>query len=558
MSLFSMPIRIKSTQRLGHIAFVFTKHGLGFFINQLKLDKHIPLASKLKKKTPKKVDISLGKRLVAIFEELGPTFIKFGQMLSSRPDLIPPDLLEDLKALQDKVRPFPLDEVHRIIKKELGKETDKIFEYFSEEPLASGSIAQTHLARTKDARDVIVKIKRPSIDEIIRLDIYILYRIAESIEKHIPELTIYRPTQIVEEFEQTITKELDLLNEATITDKICQLFKDRPDIIIPSVRWEFTTKNIITMSYIKGIKIYDALKEYKVDRIKIAQLLIDAFMEQSLKLGIFHADPHPGNILIIPPDRIALVDFGMAGTLDKKRINELVMILISGYYKEMNVLVSILEDMDAIDETTDKELLKRDILALINKYQMLPIKYLDFQEIFSQMAALARKHKLKLPRDLVMVAKSLISIAGTAYLLAPQLNLTSVVRPHIQKAIINTLSKENIKRQIAESSWIAANIIKNLPLDIKALTKKAIKGEFTTRFESIQLEELTKEIDKSSNRLSFAIIIASIIIGSSIIFHAKVGPVWNNMPLLGLTGYLIAAVMGLWLAVAILRSGKLG
>ncbi len=565
MSIFTVPIRIRSTQRLGQIAIVFTRHGLGHFIARLRLRRYLPFFDKflLRRRpipTESPEEISLGKRLVAIFEELGPTFIKFGQLLSSRPDLIPPDILEDLRKLQDKVAPFPVEQVYEIIKEEFGAEVGDLFDEFEETPIASGSIAQTHLARTKNGRKVVIKVRRPGIEEIVKLDMYILHRLAESVEKHIPELRNYRPKQIVEEFQQSINRELDMLNEATVTDKICSYFTNEPNILVPSVIWKLTSKRIFTMTYVNGLEFYDAIRDKTIvlDRSKLARLLIDCFMRQFLDLGLFHADPHPGNIFIIPPDKIGLVDFGMAGQLDRRRMISLIMLLTAGYYRQMDMVVDILDDMNAISPQTDTELLKRDISALLNKYQHLPLKYLNFQKVFTESTALARRHRVVLPRDLVLVGKSIVSIGGAALLLDPDLNPAEVAKPQVQSALVGLLNRNQLSREFIEAFWHSGLLIKNLPRSLRKIIRKTLRGELSVQFASDQLGQLAQELDRSSNRLSFSVIIAAIIVGSSIIFHARVGPVWHDMPILGLTGYLVAGIMGFWLVIAILRSGKLG
>ena len=501
----------------------------------------------------------IGQRLVAICEELGPTFVKLGQLLSSRPDLLPADIIEDLQQLQDKVAPFPTQQAHKIIEEELGQPVDKLFSEFSEQPLASGSIAQTYRAKTRNGRDVVIKIRRPFIEHIIKLDMHLLEKLAESIEYHIPELRIYKPRMIVDEFNQSINRELDLLNEATVTDRICRFFTGNPNIIIPSVEWSLTTNRVLTITYIKGLEFNEAIANGQVDldKPKIARQLIRCFMQQFLELGLFHADPHPGNILIIPPDRLALIDFGMAGQLDVQRCTALIMMLTAGNYRQMDLVMDILNDMNALSEDTDIELLKRDITALIDKYQALPLKYMDFQTIFTELISLTRKHHIVLPKDLVLVGKALVSIGGAALILDPNMNPVEVIRPEVSAAVTRLFSRENVSREIILSVWHSSMLLKDMPKQIRELTRKTLRGQLKIQFDTPQVEGLTRELDRSSNRLSFAIVIGSIIIGSSLIFHAKIGPLWAGMPVLGLTGFIVAGIMGLSLAIAVLKSGKL-
>ena len=564
MSILSVPLTIRSTQRLGQIAIVFTRHGFGHFIARIRLKRYIPLFDRImsrKQKIPAEhpKQMRIGQRLVAICEELGPTFVKLGQLLSSRPDLLPPDIIEDLQQLQDKVAPFPTHQAHKIIEEEFGKPVTKLFSEFGPEPLASGSIAQTYRAKTKDGRDVVVKIRRPFIEHIIKLDMHLLEKLAESIEHHVPELRIYKPVMIIEEFNQSITRELDLLNEATVTDRICTFFADNPNVTIPSVIWPLTTNRVLTMTYVKGLEFNYAMNnpEIHINKPVIAKELIRCFMKQFLELGLFHADPHPGNILIIPPDRFALIDFGMAGQFDVNRCTSLIMMLLAGNYRQMDLVMDILYDMNAIGLDTDVELLKRDIITMIDKYQALPLKFMDFRTIFFEVLSLTRKHHIVLPRDFVLVGKSLVAIGGAALMLDPNMNPVEIIRPEVRRAVARLFSRENVSREMILSVWHSSLLIKDMPKQIREFTRKTLRGQMRFQFDTPQVDQLTRELDRSSNRMSFAIIIASIIIGSSLIFHAKVGPFWAGMPVLGLTGFLVAGIMGLSLVIAILKSGKM-
>lgn len=563
MSILSVPMTIRSTQRLGQIAVTLTRHGFGHLVTRLRLGRYLPWPGKFfrRRATPerKHAGKTVGRRIVAICEELGPTFVKLGQLLSSRPDVIPPDVLEDMKALQDHVAAFPSDQAYEIIEKELDRPVDALFQEFDPVPLASGSIAQTYRATTKDGRKVVVKVRRPGIEQIIKRDMHLLARLAENIERHIPEWRKYRPRTIVDEFGLSINKEMDLLNEATVTERVHGFFADDPSVVTPAVCWNLTSHAVLTLTFVHGRSFHEALADpqLSLNRGKLARVLIDAFMRQYLVLGVFNADPHPGNLFIIPPDRIGIVDFGMEGQIDKKRVAEFVMLLTACSYRQMDLAMDILVMMNAITPATDVDLLKRDLAALLDKYQVLPLKHMNFQIVFGEISDLARENEVNLPRDFVMLGKSLVNVGGVALMLDPNLNPTEVVRARVRDATVRLFGKENVTRETALALWHGGLLLKDLPRTLRELSRKALRGELRVHLEHESMERLITELDRSSNRISFAMIIAGITVGASLIFHARLGPTWYDMPILGLTGFVVAGIMGLGLVIAIIRSGKL-
>jgi len=561
MSILSVPVTIRSTQRLGQITIVLIRNGFGALVRRLKLRRYIPWSGLfLTKKPPVPgLEPSLGKRMVSTFEELGPIFVKFGQLLSSRPDILPPDLLEDLKQLQDRVTPFPTDQARQIIRQEFKRDVNELFAEFDPVPLASGSIAQTYRAKTHDGRQVVVKVRRPNIENIAKLDMHLMRWGARKIEHMIPELRIHRPVEIADEFAQTLAREMDFLNEASITDRIHQFFANDPHLVVPSVCWALTTSRVLTLTYITGRNFNEVLTDptIQLDRPMLARVLIETFMRQVLELGVFHADPHPGNFIIIPPDRIGLVDFGMAGQLDRNRNTAFILFLTAGHYRYMDIVIDILNDFNALSPATDVELLKRDLGALLDKWSGLPLKHLNLHTVFNEITALARDHQVVLPRDFLLIGKSLVVIGGTASFLDASLNPLSIIAEKVRDALVKVFGRDYLKRETILTAWHSGLLIKEAPHQIREISRKLIRGQLRFQLEVDLMDNLIHEVDHASNRLSFAMIIAAIIIGSSLIFHSGIGPNRYGIPILGLTGYIVAGIMGLWLAIAIIRSGKL-
>jgi len=563
MSIFSVPRTLRGTQRLGQIAVTLMRHGFGPYVRRIKLRRYVPWSGLFRARPASppagEPEPTLGKRIAASFEELGPIFVKLGQLLSSRPDIVPPDIAEELRALQDRVAPFPTDQAYEIIRQDLKAPVTELFREFNSVPLASGSIAQTYLATTFSGEQVVVKVRRPNIEHLARMDLDLLRWGATGIEKHIPELHFHRAEEIVDEFDQTICREMDFLNEAAITDRIHQFFGADPNIVIPKVYWNLTSSRVLTLTCITGRHFHEVLGDSTVEleKPKLARVLIETFMRQVLELGVFHADPHPGNFIIIPPDRIGLVDFGMAGQLDRHRNAAFVMLLTAGHYRYMDIVMDLLADMNAMGPDTDVEILKRDLATLLDKWDALPLKLINVHSIFNEIAALARKHHVILPRDFVLVGKSLAVIGGTAFLLDPSLSATRVIADKVRDALGKFFGREYLTRESILALWHGGSLVRDLPHQIREFNRRLLRGQIKTQLEVHQMDSLIRELDRSSNRLSFGLIIAAIIIGSSLIVNSRVGPNWYGIPFLGLIGYLLAAIMGLWLVIAIIRSGKL-
>ena len=562
MSIFTVPKRIRGTQRVGQIVSAMIRHGFSPWVSTLRLRQHLPWRGKVFRHREKPEEFhpkTRGQRLVAFCEELGPTFVKLGQMLSSRPDILPADIAEDLRALEDRVSAFPTEQAFKIIEEDFGKPVEELFAEFDRVPLASGSIAQTYRATTQEGCDVVVKVRRPGIEDIVSRDMYVLRSLAERIEHYEPAARPYRPVAVIDEFSQSIAREMNLMSEATVTDQIYRFFASRPNVQTPQVFWDLSSSRVLTLTFITGRKFHEAIadQELHLDRRALGRTLLDAFVCQYLDLKVFNADPHPGNLFILPPDKIAIVDFGMAGRLDSKRSFEFVTFLLALYYRQMDVAMDLLAEANALQGDTDVELLKRDVIIFLDKYQSLPLKFVDLQELFAEVMAITRDHHVILPRDFVLLGKSLVSVGGVSMVLDPNLNPNDVIQPKVRQTFRKMFGRENVSREAMLGLWHSGMLLKDLPRQLRQFSRKALRGELKTRVHLEPMDHLIRELDRSSNRISFALIISGVVVSSSLIFHAGVGPRAFGMPILGLTGYVMAGIMGLWLVIAIIRSGRL-
>lgn len=565
MSFVSLPQTVRGIHRLRQIAVVLTRHGFGHFVERVNLRRFVPMAGLLFPKAAAEIEVdpmaSIGQRLVRVCEELGPTFVKLGQLASTRPDLVPAPIVKALTRLQDRVEPFDADTARRIIEADLGASIEHLYTSFDEQPIASGSIAQVHCAVTRQGREVVVKVKRPGIDAMIALDMHVLRWLAHGAETYIPELRVYHPRVIVEEFAQTIHRELDFVYEGSATQRFCEAFQDTPAIIIPRVEWELTASNVLTMHRLVGLRMTQVLARMpaNVDRRRLAQNLAECFLRQFFEMNLFHADPHPGNLLVFEPDRLGLIDFGMVGQVSDELSGQLVVALVATIQREMDVVIDVLADLAALGPETDRTALRRDLRELLEKYYGQPLKRLDLRTIFYELIELMRRYDVALPRDFVMLGKSLVAVAGVALQLDPNLNLLEMIRPRIKRMIHERLSPNRIVRGLTMSTWHILSVLRELPRQIRDWTRRANRGQIQINIRHQNLDYLASEIDRSSNRLALSIFSAATIIGSSML--VQVAPertvLGVSLQYFGMVGFMVSFFLGLGLIVAILRSGKL-
>lgn len=555
---------LKRVQRLRQIAQALRRQGFGSLIYRLSLGQLFPWTQRVFRtptleQTPEGLETLVGRRLVLVLEELGPTFVKLGQILSSRPDLLPPALIMQLRRLQDDVAPFDSELARQVIEQDLQMPLSAAFSHIDAEPFASGSIAQTYHAVTNDGQQVVVKVKRPDIEHTVRNDVSLLRWLANRAEMYIPELRVHNPRLLVAEFWRTINRELDMINEAAMTDRFHREYADNPHIRVPRVRWDLTSSKVLTITRIPGMKFHRALQDggASLDRTTMAHQLVNSFLDQYFELGTFHADPHPGNILIEPPDKLGVVDFGMVGHLDRRYTQMLAVLVTATVRREFELVVDILSEMSAIDQKTDTSMLKRDLAELVEKYYGLPLKRLNIQTIFVETTDLARQHHIRLPRDLILLGRSMMTLGGVALDLDAQLNIPELIAPKLRKLLYDRIKPSSLSQEANVLAYHLANMTRDVPAQSRELIRRALRGQLHGNLNVPEIGRLADEVDRSSNRLSFSIVIAAIIVGSSLLYHAEVGPTFFQMPALGLAGYLVAAIMGLWLVIAIFRSGKL-
>lgn len=558
-----MPLRlarnVRSLHRLRMIAQVLTRHGFGHLVEVLDLGRFVPVW--IRPKAAHHESLTIGQRLTRVATELGPTYVKLGQMLSTRPDLLPPEILAELKVLQDHVEPFPSLEAQNIITQELGRPLDELFQSFEADPFASGSIAQVHRAVTREGQAVVVKVRRPGIAAVIRDDMHILRALAEAIEMYVPELKAYHPTQIIEEFRRTITLELDFINEASATARFHQDFAGEPQVRSPRVHWELTAETVLTLEQIQGTPLHAVIdgRLAGFDHKALAQRIAGMFVRQYFQTGLFHADPHPGNMLIAAPATVGLIDFGMVGQVSEDTMTQFLVGLLGAVNRQIDWVVDVLGELGDIGPAADMDRLAMDLQTLLDKYYGLPLKRLDLPTIVAEVTDVVRRNDITLPAQSVMLLKSLAMAAGTVLQLDPELNLAELIQPRLKHLMLQRFSPRQVARKAAIALWHVANIVKNAPAQMRSAIRHLNRGQWQIKIQHQNLDRLARELDRSSNRLAFALIIASTIIGSSFILASDATDTVLGLSIrtYGIVGYVVAGIMGAGLVWAILRSGRL-
>lgn len=572
---FRLPRSVRSIHRVQTIARVLTHHGFGHLVDKLHLGRYVPIPRRWSSKATAAAATTvpdIGERLCRVCEDLGPSFIKLGQLVSTRPDLLPADVIAALSGLQNQVPPFDSARARQIITEDLGAQIETCFYSFEDVPLASGSIAQVHQAviRNPDGSPgerVVVKVRRPDIEDVVRLDMTILRWIADAAEMLLPEVAIYQPRTLVEEFERSILREMDLVNEAATITRFRETLGDDPCFRIPRVHWELTGTAVLTQEEIQGISLHALLDRRANSRLPpefdakaLATRIADTFLLQFFEMGLFHADPHPGNLLIRPPASVGLIDFGLTGRMDDDMLGHLVIGLIGAFNKQPELVVEVLADMNALSDATDRVTLRREFLELIEKYYGLPLHRFEMQTLFYEFTGLIRRNHVTLPRDFVLFGKALVVMGGICLQLDPELNLLELVQPRLRGFLTHRITPARLARSAAISGWHLLNILKSAPGQLRDVSRRLARGQWQINIRHQNLDTLGHEIDRASNRLGFAVIIAAVIVGSSWVLSSSTEQkLLNLVPLqaFGVAGYLVAGVMGLWLVVAILRSGKL-
>ncbi len=553
---------IRSLKRYRQVLGTLIKYGFGHIVEQLNIDYYLELGKRvvsLGTASRELERLTQAARFRLVLEELGPTFIKLGQLLSTRSDIVSADILQELQKLQDNIPAVPTDQIMAQIHRELGYPVEELFATFEEIPLATASIAQVHRGTLKSGEQIVCKVRRPNIEAIIETDTDIMMGMAYLIEKHLPSGEMYNPVGLVKEFRRSIQRELDFSREGRTTERFAANFTDEETIHIPEVYWDLTGQTVLTLEYVSGIKIshHDELKKAGLDLQIIAKNGADNFLKQVFIYGLFHADPHPGNIHVLPGNVICIFDFGMVGRLDEDLKLHLTELLLCVLHRDVDRLImQLLYSGELHDESNLREL-KRDLTEFIDDYYDILLQDLKVGKLLIDFVEILTEYQIKFPPNLLLLSRALFVMEGLGKQLDPDFNMVEQIKPFAEQIIKDRYSPSSIAKESAQVLQSYHALGKSLPKDIKEFINRINRNKFKIDVEHRGFERLINDLDKSTNRISFSMVIGALIIGSSLIMQIDKGPVLFGFPILGLLGYTVAGILGLGLAIAILRSGRM-
>ncbi|MDO9030678.1 MAG: AarF/UbiB family protein [Hydrogenophaga sp.] len=546
--------------RLNTILGVLIRHGFGDSVRRLGLADRLERAGHVLKweHAADLARLEPPVQLRLTLEELGPTFVKLGQILAGRADLFGPDYIAEFEKLHSQVPAVPLEILLPQLREDLGGEPDTVFARFDVEPLAAASIAQVHRAQLHDGTEVVVKIRRPGITETIEADLRLLARLAAIAEAEIPALKPYRPQQLVRELARSLKRELDLASECRNAERIAANLASLPWIVVPKVHWAHTKERVNVQDFVHGTagNQLDQLDALGLDRSLLAKRGAQAVLKQIVEDGLFHADPHPGNVIYLEGNRIAFIDFGMVGRLSVRRREELLNLLLGLVERNPQTVADVLLDWTGDEYGVNLSLLETEIETFVDQYHGVPLAQLNLGEMLADVTTILREHHLGLPSDMALLIKAFITLEGMGRGLDPGFHMTSEALPMLKRVVRARYEPKVVAHRAWQTLRRTLAVAEQLPHDVSRLLRNARRGRVHVGIELAHLKRVGDQIDRAANRLTMALVIAALIIGSSIVMTVQGGPTLFGLPAFGFLGFASAFVGGLWLVRAIWRSSK--
>ncbi|QHW34461.1 AarF/ABC1/UbiB kinase family protein [Paenibacillus rhizovicinus] len=551
--------RLRQLQRYRTIATAFARNGLGYVSHEMGItDKLLFFRSEEKKELHAK---SLGERIRLMLEELGPTFVKLGQIASTRPDLVPADIVAELERLQDNVPAAPFEEIAPIIEEDLGAPVGQLFRSFSEEPLAAASIGQVYRACLHDGTAVAVKVQRPGIQRLIETDMEILADWARLAESTMEWARNYKLREIIDELSHVLRKELDYALEGRNAERFLTQSEPLAHVHVPEVYWDYSSKRVLTMAFVEGIKLSDRveLERAGLDTRMLADRFATTILHQILVTGHYHGDPHPGNVLALQDGSLALLDFGMVGRLNPGMKKQFVSFIIALRNHSSKGVMRAITNMGVIPDDADMEMLGADVDEMREKYYKLPLNRISFGEVVNDLFSLTFRHRIRIPAEMTLLGKALLTMEGVVTALDPEFSVFDVAEPFGKKLFLERIDPRNIVKNWMEDVPEMIDLISDVPLSLKQLSRIIRQGKLRVEVASPQVDALTKQMDRISSRLSFSIVLLSLsilmvglIIGAAL-NHSK--SVFWHVPIIEV-GFFVALFMFVWLIFGMFRSGR--
>ena len=549
---------IKGLNRLKRIADVLVSQGLGFIVDELKLNPYVSFKKKITKKEKEVLDHEIPVRLRKSMEKLGGGFIKLGQLLAMRPDLLPKDYCDEFSKLLDKVKPFEGSTAKKIIEEETGKKIKEMFLEFDEKPVAAASVGQVHKAKLKTGEWVAIKVQRPNVKEIFETDVDILKFLSKQAEKRLTAIKPYRPQQIVKEFEAYTKKELNYKTEGKNLEYFYQ--KERKHgVVIPKVFWEYTTEKVLVMEFIEGVNVVEKLNKLsKKEKKRIAMEVIDSVARQILYYHSFHGDPHLGNIFLMKNGKIAFLDFGIIGKISPKMREAIGEIMLGLVKKDIDFIVRGLVDMGAFNDDVDEVKFTEELYQKMHSFYGVELKTIDIGEFYETIMSLVRKYNIQLPDNFVLIMKCLATSESVARMIYPEANFVKIVEPYVDKMIKDKKDPKKIYHSVKDSAFKWSGTLKRLPQDLRSIMHVIKHGaKVNIDIDHRDVRNLTDELDRSSDRITLGIVIGALVIGASLVVLSGINPVVWGIPIISMVMFVLIGVLTLMLMLSILRGKRI-
>ncbi len=552
-------IQVRSRlKRIQKIINTLVKHGFGQLIQGMgieELSRHLPKFARVEKKT---VELSKAKRFRMALEELGPTFIKFGQLLSTRPDIIPRDYVEELRHLQDQVHPFPYTKLKEMVEQELKHDISFLFESFDEKQLAAASVSQVHRAVLPGGDKVVVKVQRPDIKDMVEQDLDVLKDIGALLDKYTAIGKLYDFTDLVDEFAHVTRMELNFYHEGKNAERLKHVFKNDVNVTIPQIHWNYTTSKVLTMEYMDGITLnqVDRLKRRGYSSRKIAEELGRAYLKQIMLDGFFHGDPHPGNIGMLGDSRMYFIDFGITGHLDEDQQQYIIILFRGIMEQDTDLILKAISRLAAVTEEADKQELKMELERMQEMYLSMPLKEVNLGKVLHELLEISFKLQIRLPREFAVLAKTFLTLEGVISALEPNLSIAELIEENRGELLRYQYSSKRLTAGVTKNLNRYLRLLEVFPDSLRRILEKVSGGEVYLKVQISETEMFLSRLNNMINRLSFSVVLGSIILGLCLLIQSLEVTLLRQYPFAEVA-LVLAAIMGFWWLWAILRSGRL-
>lgn len=558
---------LKGVRRFGGITRVLLKHGFSDIAERIFREKR---PGEPERESFLRFAFPSARRIRLVLEELGPSFIKLGQLMSTRADLFPPEYIEEFKKLQDSVPPVPFADVKAVIEKEVKRPLPEIFAAFEEKSIAAASVGQVHIARLHTGEKVAVKIIRPGIDRQIKQDLRLMYFLAARVERSLEVGRIIGATNLVKEFERNITRELDMMIEAGSIEKFAKNFEEVEEIYIPKVYWDYTTRSVLVMEHIDGMKMdeVEKIRAHGIDPKEVAMIGLRSFSRQLMTFGLFHADPHPGNTIVMYDGRVSLVDFGITGYLDEEMMRQIANLFLGYAEHDYDMVMDALMDAGLINEDMDLKAFRGDLKDVSESFYGRSLQHISVKDVYDQLMGLVLKYHIRMPRNLLLLMKTFIQTEALGKILGSDASLLEVTKPFARELLKRGYDTRSILKNLDRETRTMKTYARNIPKFLNDILRQTAAGRQQIEIRHSGFDPVTSQVEKGINRLTIGIVLAASIIGAAMVLNSGQKILEFTMSffgfqpvsltaVLGLAGYVIATLLGVWLVISILRSGRL-